>query len=96
MSVESAYKNSKADSGELVDSLLGGSGLNYVGHRACVRKSNLAARRANMHVEIGDLARRNQLAGGQERNYLHKATRNGTWLSAVPHHINGTEFSWEE
>ena len=23
-------------------------------------------------------------------------TRNGAWLSAVPHRLNGTEFSWEE
>ena len=32
LSAESAYNTSKADSGELVDSLLGGSALNYVGH----------------------------------------------------------------
>ena len=33
-SAESAYNTSKAASRELVDSLLGGSVLNYVGHRA--------------------------------------------------------------
>ena len=33
LSAESVYNTSKADSGELVDSLLGGSSLNYVGHR---------------------------------------------------------------
>ena len=33
LSAESAYNTSKADSRELVDSLLGGSALNYVGHR---------------------------------------------------------------
>ena len=37
LSAESAYNTSKADSRELVDSLLGCSALNYVGHRACVR-----------------------------------------------------------
>ena len=33
LSAESAYNTSKAASRELVDSLLGGSILNYVGHR---------------------------------------------------------------
>ena len=37
LSEESAYNTSKAASGELVDSLLEGSDLNYVGHRAYVR-----------------------------------------------------------
>ena len=32
LSAESSYKTSKAASRELVDSLLGGSVLNYVGH----------------------------------------------------------------
>ena len=34
LSAEISYNTSKADSGGLVDSLLGGSALNYVGHRA--------------------------------------------------------------
>ena len=49
----------------MVDSLLGGSALNYVGHRACVRKASLAARRENMHAELGELARRKDLEGGK-------------------------------
>ena len=81
---------------ELVYSLLGGSALNYVGHRAYVRKASLAARRTKMHVELGELARRKDLAGGQERNRLHRETSNGEWLSAVPHRFNGTELSREE
>ena len=24
------------------------------------------------------------------------ATSNGVWLTAIPHHLNGTELSWEE
>ena len=60
-SAESGYNNSKETSGELVDSLLGGSAFNYVGHRACVRKASLAARRAKMHVDLGELARRKDL-----------------------------------
>ena len=96
LSEESAYNTSKAASGELVESLLGGSALNYVGHRACVRKVNLSARREKMHVDLGELARQKELAGGQERNRLHRATRNGAWFSPAPHRLNGTELSWEE
>ena len=50
LSAESAYNTSKADSGELVDSLLGGSSLNHVGHRACVRGESLTTRRERKHV----------------------------------------------
>ena len=54
----------------MVDSLLGGSTLNYVGHRECVRKESLAARRANMYAELGELDRQKELAGGQDRKYF--------------------------
>ena len=57
LSAESVYNTSKEASEELVDSLLGGSELNCVGHRACVRKASLATRREKMHVELGELAR---------------------------------------
>ena len=96
LSAESVYNTSKAASRELVDSLLGGSALTYVGHRACVRKASLATRRAKMHVDLGDMARQKELAGGEERNRLHRATRNGAWLSDVPHCLSGTELSQEE
>ena len=49
-----------------------------------------------MHVELGKLAGQEDLTGGQERNRLHKATRNGAWLSAVPHRLNDTELFQEE
>ena len=90
------YNNSKAASGELIDSLIGGFALNYVGHRVCVRKSSLASRRAKMYVKLGELARRKKLAGYQEMKRLHRATSNGAWLSAVSHRLNGTELSQEE
>ena len=48
------------------------------------------------HVELADLARQKELAGGQDRNRIHRATSNGAWLSSVPHRHNGTELSWEE
>ena len=49
-----------------------------------------------MHIELGELDRRKELTGGQEINRLHMDTRNGAWLSAVPHCLNGMELSWEE
>ena len=49
-----------------------------------------------MHVDLGEVARQKELAGGQERNLLHRATRNWAWLSDVPHRLNGTELSREE
>ena len=75
--MKSAYNTSKVASGELVDSLLGGYALNYVGHRVCVLKVILAAWREGKQVELTDLARRKELISGQERNRLHRATRNG-------------------
>ena len=42
------------------------------------------------------MARQKELAGGQEKNRLRRATRNIAWLSAVPHSLNGTELSQEE
>ena len=94
--MESAYNTSKAASGTLVDSLIGASALNYVGHKASIRKASLVVRRAKMHVELDELARQKDLAGDQERNRLHRAIRNGAWVSDVPHRLNGTDLSWEE
>ena len=96
LSVESAYNISNADSGELVDSLIGGSALNYVCHRACIHKASLTARCTKIHIELGELARRKELEVGQERNRPHKATSNGAWLRSIPHRLNGAELSWEE
>ena len=62
----------------------------------CIRKASFAARREKMHVELGELARQKELAGGQERNCLHRATINGVWISSVPHRLNSTELSQEE
>ena len=49
-----------------------------------------------MLVELGEIDMRKEMAGGQERNRLHRAIRNGSWLSAVPHRLNGTELSREK
>ena len=45
---------------------------------------------------MAELSRQKELAGDQERNRIHRATRNGSWLSAVTHRLNGTELSQEK
>ena len=47
-------------------------------------------------MELAELARQKELAGGQERNCLQRAMRNGVWISSVPHYPNGTELSPEK
>ena len=65
LSAESAYNTYKANSGELVGSLLGGIDLNYVRHRECVRKESAGVRKEQKHVEMVGMDRRKELAGGQ-------------------------------
>ena len=96
LSAESAYNTSKAASRELVDSLLGGSVLNHVGHWACVCKASQTARLRKRFFKLAKIFGRQEQAGGQERNRLHRATKNGVWLSAIPHRLNVTELSQEE
>ena len=47
-------------------------------------------------MEMAELVRQTELAGVQERNRLHRATRNEAWLSAVPHHLNVMEMYWKK
>ena len=77
LSVESAYNTSKADSGELVESILGGSTLYYVGHMSCVGGESTGVSKERIHVELMEPSRRKYLADGQERNRLLRSTRNG-------------------
>ena len=66
-SAESAYNTSKAASRELVDSRLVGSVLNYVGHRACVRKASQSARLSKRIAVLSALFERQEKAGRQEK-----------------------------
>ena len=68
LSAESAYNTPKAASRELVDSLLGGSVLNHVGHRACVRKASQTARLRKNSVKLAVIFKRQEQAGGLEKN----------------------------
>ena len=96
MSADTLYNTSKAASGELVDSLLGGTYINYIGHMACVCRASGSSRKERKQMGMAEMARQKELAGGQERNRLHRETRNGVWLSAIPHRLNSTELSQEE
>ena len=55
--MQSTYNTSKAAIRELVDSLLGGTALNYVGHRSCVCRASAGSRKERKHVEMAELAR---------------------------------------
>ena len=96
LSAEMAYNTFKAAIRKLVDSLLGGPVLNYVGHRECIRKASQTAQLSKRSVELAKIYKRQEQAGDQEKNQLHRATRNGSWISAVPHRLNGTELSQEK
>ena len=67
LSAERVYNTSKAASRELVDSLLGGSAINYVGNRACVRKASQTARLSKRSAELDKILKRHEKAGGQEK-----------------------------
>ena len=95
LSAECAYNNSKAASRELVESLLGGSVLNYIGHRACMRKASHSARLSKRISELSNIFKQQEQTGGHEKIHLHRAMRNGAWFSDVPHRLNGTELSRE-
>ena len=55
LSAEIAYNTSNVASRELVDYLLGGSVLSYVGHRACVRKASQTAILSKSMAEMSEL-----------------------------------------
>ena len=74
LSAESAYNTSKSASMELVESLLGGYVLNYVGHRACVRKASQSARLSKRIVELSEMFKRQEQAGSKDKNRLHRVT----------------------
>ena len=63
MSEESFYNTSEAASRELVDYLLGGTVLNYVGHRACIRKASQTAQLNKPSVELAELFKWQEQAG---------------------------------
>ena len=84
MSAESAYNTSKAASRELVDSLLGGSALNYVGHRAYVRGASAVTSKEAKHVELAELARRKSTSSPLAALEVFYALYAENWGSGIP------------
>ena len=93
--MESAYNTSKAYIGELIGYILGGTALNYINHMDCVYRASVRERKEQKRMEMADLARQKELVGGQERNRLHNATMNGSWLRKITHHLNSTDLYQE-
>ena len=94
MSAERVYNTSKASSEILVCSLLGGTKLIYVAHKSCARRASRDRREHQESLKTKALTQLKELAYRAVLNCLQKATDNGAWLTAIPHHLNGTELSW--
>ena len=96
LSAEHAYNTSKAASHVLVGSLLGGTNLTYVAHKGCVRRESVDGLKHQEFSEMLALTRPKELADRSGLNHLQWEVDNGAWITAIPHCLNGTEFSWEE
>ena len=77
LSAERAYNTSKAASEVLVGSLLGGTNLNYVAHKGCVRRDRADGRKQKELAEKAVHLRRYKQADGAGLNQLWRATENG-------------------
>ena len=96
LSAECVYNNSKSAIEVLVGSLLGGTKLNYVAHKGCLLRASSDGCKQWEIMEKAVLTRRKELVDRTGLNCLRRATENGAWLTAMPHHLNSTEFSREE
>ena len=74
LSAEHVYNTSKAASKVLVGSLLGGTNLNYVAHKASVCRSSAYGQKQQEFSYIEALTRRKELADGAGLNRLRRAT----------------------
>ena len=70
MSVESAYNTYIESSEVLVGSLLGGTDLNYVAHKACVRRLGADRQQHWEFLEKLAMTRRKDQADGEVLNRL--------------------------
>ena len=57
----SSHITSKATCGEWVGSLLGGTGLNYVGHQACAHRASARSWKERERRDMVELARRTDI-----------------------------------
>ena len=69
MLAECAYNISKAASEVLLDSLLGGTNLNYIAHKGCVCRESADGQKKRDFWETQVLTRRKELADGEGLNH---------------------------
>ena len=76
--------------------LIGVTGLNYVVHKACIRKTRASERKDIDQENIVALSWRKDDLGRQDKIFLDRATKNRAWLKAVSHNPNRTKSYQEE
>ena len=67
---EHVYITYKESSEVLIGSLLGGTDLNYIEHKCCVRRSSADGRKQQDYLEIDVITRRKDLADGAGVNCI--------------------------
>ena len=53
-------------------------------------------KKVRKNLKMVEMDRQKELAGGQDRNRLHRALSNGECLSAITHCLNDMDLSQEE
>ena len=53
-------------------------------------------KKVRKNLKMVEMDRQKELAGGQDRNRLHRALSNGAYLSAITHCLNSMDLSQEE
>ena len=76
--VECSYNTSKAATEVLVDSILGGTNINYIAHKGCVCRESADRWEKRDFLETAVLTRWKELADGAVLNRLRQATDNGS------------------
>ena len=72
--------------------ILGGTALNYVGHRDSVRGASVGERKEWKYLDMADLDRQRGISVVQDRRCLHRAMENGMCLSAIPNALMARIF----
>ena len=93
---EHVYNTYKSASEVLIGSLLQGTNINYLVHKACIHRSSADRQKHREYLEIKALNIRKELIDGAGLNRLRWAAKNGAWLTATPQRLNRTELSREE
>ena len=56
----------------------------------------MGARKKREWKDLVELGRRKEEVGGKESKPLHRVTRNGAWINAIIHCLNGMELYHEK